>query len=157
MAGLPQTFQTPLTDVSVVQRDPLGSIRHEGGKWYKYVKLNNSATVAGVAGDKVVYFAATGYGANRVCSRAADGDATMPIAAGILLAACAGVAATDYFLWVQIKGAATLSNAVVSGVAGQVFKATAANATFTIATLVTDNIAGICINATTGVYLDCPF
>lgn len=157
MAGWKDTFNTPLTDVSTVQREALGVIRvGDGGKMYKYCVLNNSATVAGVNGDGVVYFAATGYQNNRVCTRAADGDATVPFAAGIILASAAGVAATLYYLWVQIKGLATLSIAVTSGAAGKTFKMSTTDKTFTVATAATDNYAGISMNATTGVILTCP-
>lgn len=153
----PQSFTNPVTEWGTVQRLALGTIRHEvGGKWYKYVNLKNSATVAGAAGDQVVYFAATGYSTSRVCNRAADGDA-LPIGAGILTAAVAGTAATDYYGWIQIKGLATLSTAVAGAAAGKKFLASTTNATFTVGAAVTDSTAGISLNATTLVVLDCPF
>jgi hypothetical protein len=155
--GFKQTFITRLTDVWANDRDGVGSIRIEGNKVYKYVQIMNSATVAGAAGDMVVYFAATGYGNSRVCVRAADGDATVPFAAGILLAAVAGVAAVAEYAWIQIKGPATLSTAVTGAAAGKVFKASTSDKTFAVTTAATDNVAGISMNATTGVCLTCPF
>lgn len=155
MSGLKQTFLTPLSEVSLVQKEVLGTLRYENNQVHKYINIQNSATVAGVAGDMVVYFAATGYAANRVCVRAADGDATVPFAAGILNAACAGVAATNYYGWIQVKGPATLSTAVTGAAAGKVFKASTTDKTFAVATAATDNIAGVSMNTTTGVSLDC--
>lgn len=152
------SFVQPLTEVSASQKEVLGTIRVEnaGKKIYKYCELKNSATVAGVAGDQLVYFAVTGYGVSRVCVRAADGDA-VPIPAGILTASCAGVGATSYFLWVQIKGAATLSTAVASAAAGKRFTASTTNVTFTVMADDFSPEAGISLSTTTSVYLNCPF
>lgn len=157
MAGLKQTFVTKLTDVNSTAQEVLGTLRNDGNKWYKYVEIKNSATVAGVATDAVVYFAATGYGNNRVCIRAADGDATVPFAAGVLMSTVAGVAATSEYGWIQIKGLSTLSTAVTSGAAGRVFKMSTTDKTASVATAATDNIMGVSMNATTGVCLNCPF
>ncbi len=157
MSGLKQTFLTRLGDIDTTAKEVLGILRYEGNKVYKYVQILNSVTTAGAVGNGVVYFAATGYAANRVCVRYADGDATMPVMAGVLAGAPAGVAGTAEYGWIQIKGPATLTTAVTSGVAGQTFKATATNDTETITTLVTDNAAGISTNGTTGVILNCPF
>ena len=161
MAGLKQTFVTKLTDVNSSAQEPLGTIRVENNKVYKYVQILNSATVAGVAGDLVVYFAATGYGNNRVCVRAADGDATTPFGAGALVAAVAGVAATAEYGWIQIEGLCTLSNNVTSAAAGMSFAKTTADKIGALAVATNaagiGNMMGISVNTTTGVCLNCPW
>lgn len=158
MSGWKQTFLSPVTEWGTVQKEALGTIRKEdGAKIYKYVTLQNSATVAGAVGDQVVYFAATGYQNNRVCTRAADGDA-VPIGAGILTAAVAGVAATSYFGWIQIGGLATLSTNVAGAIAaGKLFIASTTNATFTVATAATDRGCGVSLDALKQALLDCPY
>ncbi len=152
-SGITQIFQSKLTDVDTVQRDQLGVIRHEGNKMYKYVKIKNSATVAIVAGDILVYYAAasTGYLSNQVSVKYADGDANFCIGAGVALAACAGVAATSYYAWLQIRGHGTLSATPVGGAEGKAFIKTV-NADKT-ATLKADDIApviGIQLHASDG-------
>lgn len=161
MAGLKQTFVTKLTDVNASAQEPLGTIRVENNKVYKYVQILNSATVAGVAGDLVVYFAATGYINNRVCVRAADGDATTPFGAGALVAPVTGAAGVSEYGWIQVEGAATLSNNVTNGAAGGQFYKTTADKVgqLLVATnaAVIQNSMGVCLNATTGVCLYCPW
>jgi hypothetical protein len=158
MSGLKQTFLTPLTEVSSVAKEILGSLRFENNKIYKYVNIKNTtATVAGAIGDLVAYFASTGYASNRVVVDLSDADATMPFGAGILCGVVTGTLTVDYYGWIQIKGPATITVAVTSGVAGQSFKMSATDKTGTIATAVTDNRVGVCVNTTTSVALDCPF
>lgn len=158
MAGLKQTFVTKLTDVNSTAQEVLGSLRFENNKVYKYVEIKNTtATVAGVAGDCVAYFAATGYGNNRVVLDLSDADATVAFAAGILCGTITGTLGVSEYGWIQIKGAATLSIAVTSGAAGKTFKLTTVDKTATVGTAATDNVMGISVNATTGVCLDCPF
>jgi|SRR3990167_5729611 len=156
MSGLKQSFVTKLTDVNTTAQEPLGTLRFEGNKIYKYVNIKNTtATVAGAIGDLVAYFAATGHLNHRVVVDLSDADATMPFGAGVLCGVVTGTLLTDYYGWIQIQGNATLTVAVTSGVAGQGFKMSATDKTATIATLVTDNIIGIGMNATTGVVLCC--
>jgi hypothetical protein len=155
MSGLKQTFVTKLTDVTSVQQEPLGCIRVEGVRIYKYCQIMNSATVAGAAGSLVSYFAVTGYASSRVVVRAADADG-VPIPAGALCATVAGVAATAYYGWVQTKGPCTLDTAVTTPTVGAGFTMTTTDKTGTVA--VSGDLkpyAGISLNATTGVLLDC--
>jgi hypothetical protein len=110
MAGHKSVFVSALTEVTTTQKDDLGDIRWVGNKVYKYVKLANvTATIAVVSGDPVAYLADTGYNEHTVVSDASDG-ATKPICAGVVGAACAAVhGGTVYYLWVQIKGGATIN------------------------------------------------
>lgn len=157
-SGIKQVFASKLTDVDTVAREQLGTIRFEGNKVYKYVQLKNTtATVAGAAGKAVAYGALTGYANNLVVVDLTDAEATMAFAAGITLAAITGTAGTTYYCWIQIKGPATTSASVASAAAAQAFKLGATDGTFTICTAATDNKAGVCMNTTTGVCLDCPF
>jgi len=157
-SGIKQVFASKLTDVDTVKRDILGDIRHEGNKWYKYVEMFNTETIAGNAGDLVSYLAtpAAGYDLNRVTTDVSDAD-PVPVCAGMLLAAWTGTLATSYYGWVQIKGRATLSNAVAATAAGKRFAADPANDLK--GTVLADDftaIAGVSLNATTAVLLDCP-
>jgi len=157
-SGIKQAFASKLTDVDSVAREALGTLRFEGNKVYKYVELRNvTATVAGVAGNGVAYGAAGGYNLNKVVLDLTDADATKALAAGSLMATVAGVLATSYFLWIQIKGACTLAIAVTAGVIGQGFNLTTVDKTFAVNAAATDQKAGYSISATTAVVLDCPF
>ncbi len=107
-----QIWQTRLTDVSTTDREGVGNIRWEGGSAYKYLRLRNTtATVAMVAGDVAAYGAATGYSGNLCVSDLTDADAS-PIGAGVAMAAIAGVLATDYYAWFQLKGPRTVAQAL---------------------------------------------
>ena len=155
--GITQSFLTKLDQVDTSDVEGVGKIRREGSKMYKYVKLlNDTATVAGVAGDLVSYAAATGYPNNVVVLDDDDADAATPFGAGALVAAVAGVADTAYYLWIQIRGQCTLSNAVVSGAVGSHFIKADADKTGTIATNGVASNMGTSYNTTTGVCLNCP-
>ena len=155
MSGLKQTFVTKLTDVNTTAQEPLGSLRFEGNKVYKYVLFQNTtATVAGAAGSLVAYFAATGYGNHRVVADLTDADSAVFVA-GTTQAAITGTAGTAYYVWIQVKGAATLDTAVGSGAAGSPFYLTSTDKTAAIASAATQAIGGVSMNTTTGVVLDC--
>lgn len=158
MAGIKQTFVTKLTDVNSTAQEVLGTLRFDGNKVYKYVEIKNTtATVAGAAGDPVAYFAATGYGNNRVVIDLTDADATVPFSAGVLCGTITGTLAVAEYGWIQIKGLSTLLTAVTSGAAGKTFKLSTTDKTASVSTAATDNFMGVSMNATTGVCLDCPF
>lgn len=154
---LATSFVTKLTDVDTTDKEGLGKIRFQNGKWYKYVKLQNvSATVAAAAGSLCAYEGANGYSNNHVVVDNTDADSAV-FCAGATLATITGTAGTAYYVWIQIKGLITLDTAVGSGAAGSPFYLTATDKTAAIASAATQSIAGISMNATTGVVLDCPF
>ena len=110
-SGQKKTFLTKLTDVYTTDKEGVGTIRFEGNKIYKWVWFrNHTATVAGAAGDPVGYYA-DGYSSHKVCADMSDADAA-PLGAGILQAAVTGTLDTDYYCWIQIKGAATVNQAL---------------------------------------------
>lgn len=155
-----QIFISPLTEVTTVQKEPLGTLRFEGKKRYKYVAIKNTtATVAGAAGSMVAYGAVTGYDNNLVVVDLTDADA-IPIAAGVLLATVTGTAGTTYYGWVQYQGRATLDTAVTNGAIGAPFYLSTTDKTC-VRTVEVDSggavkqNAGVSFNATTGVILRC--
>jgi len=157
MAGIKQTFVTKLTDVNSTAQEVLGTLRFEGNKVYKYVEFKNTtATVAGAAGSLVGYNAATGYLNNKVVADLTDADAAV-FPAGVTLAAVTGTLATSYFIWIQIKGYVVLDTAVTSGAAGSPFYLTTTDKTGAICSAATQAPAGISMNTTTGVSLNCNF
>lgn len=98
-------WQQGLTVVETVQRDPLGSIRWEANKAYKYVNyVGGSGAVDAVAFDAVFYTNDTGYAANEVMQDLTDISVT-PITAGIVGQAIdISEFANGAFIWLQIKG-----------------------------------------------------
>jgi len=122
-------FSTKLTDVIVsttatprVPKDALGNLRWEGNQCYKRVQLvNATATVVVAANDPIAYAAATGHSTNTVVSDNNDADG-VEMLAGIALATIAGVhtGGTTYFIWIKIKGTATINQAISGSADGQV-------------------------------------
>lgn len=110
-------FFSAIDEVTTVRRDTLGALRWQNGALYKYVEIRNTATVAGVAGDPVAYFASTGFSNHRVVIHLADAD-TNPIPAGLLCGSVEGTANTSYYGWIQLTGLATVPTAVGSGIVG---------------------------------------
>lgn len=102
-AGLKRVFVTPLDAVDTSDKEGVGTIRREGNKTYKYVKLQNVTATVAVADGDVVSYRADQYDTHHVVSDATDADAA-PIAAGVTLATIAGVAGTAYYVWIQIQG-----------------------------------------------------
>lgn len=142
MPGFKSVFVQELTEVSTVLRDQLGDIRWAGNDVYKYVKLANvTATVAVVAGDPVAYLLA-GYDDHIVVSDISDSQGN-PVGAGIMQAACAGVAGTDYYIWIKIKGAATIiENFAGVPVDGDAMKMSTTDKTLTVASAEDSPIIG---------------
>lgn len=110
-AGLKRVFVTPLDDVATSDKEGVGTIRREGNKTYKYVKLQNATATVAVADGDVVAYKADSYDVHHVVSDMTDADAA-PIAAGIVLATIAGVLNTAYYVWIQIKGHKVLLQAL---------------------------------------------
>ena len=109
--GMKKVFATPLTEVSTTAKEELGTIRFEGEKVYKYVKIANvTATVAAASGDPVAY-KADKYDEHTVVTDNTDAD-TIGIPAGVLQGTVAGVLAVSYYGWIQLKGYAVLNSAL---------------------------------------------
>lgn len=103
--GHKASYLTGLTDTSLNDLEGVGTIRWEGNKAYKWVLYKEgAATLDIVAGDCLVYVAILAS-AHQVTADVSDGD-TLPIGAGL---AVATVTVTDTYMWMQIKGFATLS------------------------------------------------
>lgn len=122
--GFRQIFASSIGDVDTYARDVVGSLRFENDKWYRYVAiLNETATVAGVAGDPVAYNAggASSEGDDVVCVIDLSDADTVPVCAGFLTGSVAGVhsPATTYYTWVQLTGVVTVPTAITSGVVGR--------------------------------------
>ena len=104
--GLKKVFTTGLTESSLTDIEGIGTIRFENGRWYKWVKYNDGTdNLDIVVGDVLVYVAESGYAASVVTADFSDGD-TLPIGAGL---AVMTVTADLTFMWMQIKGLATLA------------------------------------------------
>lgn len=120
--SLKKFFNTTLSEINTSPLDTLGDLRIEDGKWYKYVEIRNTtATVAGVAGDPVAYFALTGVANHRVVIDLSDADA-VPVPAGLLMGSVAGVhtpTSVSYYGWIQLTGSAVVPTAITNGVVGR--------------------------------------
>lgn len=92
----------------------VGDVAFIGSKVYKFVKyVEGTGALDVVAGDVVYYVDVTGYSAGTVTADVSDATG-QEIGAGVVQAA---VTATNTYMWVQIKGFATLAVAL-GGAAG---------------------------------------
>lgn len=111
-------FKSQLTDIDSSARDTLGAVRFENNKFYKYMEIKNTtATVAGVAGDPVAFFAATGYSSHRAVIDLSDAG-TIPVCCGFLMGSVTGTSGTSYYGWVQLTGPVAVPTAITNGVVG---------------------------------------
>lgn len=167
MGQIRTLFHTAIGDVDTTQKETLGALRVEDGAWYKYVKiLNDTATVAGVAGDPVAFTITVGgvtYDGvgNHVCVIDLSDAATQPIGAGFLTGTVTGTVDVAYYTWIQIRGQVTVPTAVTTGVVGSgcMMATSASDKTLLVATGVIAPIA-ILTTATAAnnkVLANCPF
>lgn len=103
------SFVTPLTSNESAAKEPVGAIRYEAGKKYKYILFDTgSGPVTGVAGGVVGYLA-TDTNLLTACSDYSDCFVN-------LLAGVTNTALTDaYYGWMQIGG---ITGALTNNVAG---------------------------------------
>jgi hypothetical protein len=126
-----------------------------GATTFRYVKLRNeTATVAVVAGDMLAYLASpvAGSGAtlndefHTVVSDNTDA-ATKPVAAGMAMAAVAGVLATAYYGWVQCGGFAIVNQTIAGTPAdGDGLFLSTTDKTLTLATAADDPICAYAVD-----------
>jgi hypothetical protein len=102
MTGSPQAFKAALTDVDPTAQVPLGMVRYEDNKVYKYVKFSGTTVIA--AGDVVVL-----CGVGHDMCQTVDG-ANTALGAGSCACRCA---IRGGCLWLDTdRGVATLSAAL---------------------------------------------
>lgn len=130
-------------DTSVVSTTPLFDLGQIGmtsdGKIWKYVQYKEgTAAVDGVALEVAYYYTLDGYKLNQVTSDLSD---SIEIGAGVLPV---DVSDNEY-LWIQIKGPATLSIALSGGGDGDLLTPTGAgDGTLDVsATALSDHICAI--------------
>ena len=141
--GIKKIFQTGLTDVKDTDLEGVGTIRFEGSKIYKWVVLTNAtSTVTCTAGDVLGYRLA--QVANSVVVSDNTDSQTKPIGAGVVVTTdtVAGVAGTSYYLWVQIKGAATALKDILGSTPadGDALFLSTTDLTLTLATVADDPV-----------------
>ncbi len=116
--GIKKVFATGLTETSAIDMEGVGAIRFEGNKIYKWVKYNNgSGDVAAIVGDCAYYYgvagdAVTGGYENSVVTM--DRTDGFGVGAGVFQS----IIADGEFGWLQIRGPATLTQALTSGADG---------------------------------------
>lgn len=129
--------------------------RAQDGKAYKYVQFNDGVgNVAAVVGNFVYYYAVSGASAGQVDIVTMDVTDSGGVGAGVLQAVIPDLG----YGWIQTKGAATLTTALVSGADGNALMASATtDGTLKVSALVTDFICAVAIDASAKiVMLTCP-
>lgn len=156
--GLKGTWTGVLGDVDTVAAEELGTLRFEGGKWYKYVEY-----VSGTLPDSEValnFVAYVSYPLNTVTCDLSDAiTANGGIPAGQLVA----IPVDGSYLWIQIKGISGIfPTNFIAGSIGNAMSVIGASTdgTLDVSGAVTDAIAGKAYNVTGSActaVLDCPF
>lgn len=152
--GQKRIWATRLTDTSTVDKEGIGARRVEGAKEYKWVKYNQGVgAVAAVAGNMVAYKADVAF-SDTAAEVSSDVSDSLPLGAGKLMAAIAH----GSFGWIQTKGFALLTTALVSGADGQaLLMSTTTDGTLKVGAAATDHICAYAIDASAKlVYLNCP-
>ncbi len=98
-----------------VQKAPLGVLYRHKGNVYRYVKFDDGAAVAAVAGGVVHWLTIDPANGSFVVTSDESGSIGLNLIAGILL----GVVTDQYYTWVQVGGVA-MANVADSTVAGDV-------------------------------------
>lgn len=116
-AGIKKVFATGLAENNTIDREGVGTIRHEGNSVYKWIKYNSGAgAVAAIAGDVAYYY---GVGGDAVSGGYENHEVTMDRTDGYLGAGVLqSVIPNGSFGWVQIRGPATLTNTLTAGADG---------------------------------------
>ena len=119
------------------------------GKKYKYVKvLNETATVAGAAGDVVGYLDSPDATENNTVVTDNTDAATKPVGAGVLTTAVAGVPGTAEYVWVQVQGPFTANQTLAGTPAdGDALFLSTTDKTLTLATAADDPVCAFAIDA----------
>jgi hypothetical protein len=137
-----QTFITGLADQSTSDLEGVGTIRREGpNKIYKWVKYNNGAgDVAAIVGDVAYYY---GVSADAVTGGYENSVVTMDrtdayMGAGVFQS----IIADASYGWIQIRGPATLTQALTAGADGNALTHTGAGAdgALDVSAAVTDTV-----------------
>lgn len=146
--GIKRVFATGLTETSIIDLEGIGSIRIEGNKVYKWVKYNNGAgSVASVAGDVGYYYGLSG---DAVSGGYENSEVTMDLTDAYLGAGVfQAVIADASYGWVQIRGPATLTTALLAGADGNALTHVGASTdgTLDVSALVTDKCVAIATDA----------
>lgn len=134
----------------------LGTVyRSYDGKAYKYVQFNNGVgDVAAVVGNCAYYYAVSGVSAGQIDIVTMDVTDSGGVCAGVFQAVIPDLG----YGWIQTKGPATLTTALVSGADGNSLTAsTTTDGTLKVAGAVTDYVCAAAIDASAKiVMLKCP-
>jgi hypothetical protein len=118
------------------------------GKKYKYVKvLNETATVAGAAGDVVGYLGSPGATENNTVVTDNSDAATKPVGAGVLQVTVAGATGTAEYVWVLVQGPFTATQNLAGTPAdGDALYLSTTDLTLTVAAAVDDPVCAYAID-----------
>ena len=107
MGGIKHIYTQPLTSLETTPKEPLGAIRREDNKTYKYVKFIKGAGAVAIAlGNVLVYNDAAGYDASQVT---ADMTGTSVGAGLALYAVTTAQMDAGAWGWILIRGAGLVS------------------------------------------------
>ncbi len=123
-------------------------------KTYRFVKYNSGAGgIAAAAGKAVGFYAPGGTSTGVTNEVTADVSDTAANGAGVL----AGAPGNGEYGWIQVKGVATLSVALVSGASGNaLILSGTTDGTLKVAAAVTDTVCAYCILASSNIIM-CAF
>jgi hypothetical protein len=123
-------------------------------KTYRFVQYNSGAgAIAAVAGNAVGFYAPGGVSAAATNVVTSDVSDTAVNGAGVLV----GAPGNGEYGWIQVKGVATLTTALVSGADGNaLIMSVTTDGTLKVAAAVTDTVCAYAIDASAKVIM-CAF
>jgi hypothetical protein len=123
-------------------------------KTYRFVKYNQGAgAIAAVAGNVVGFYAPGGTSTGVYNEVTSDVSDTAANGAGVL----AGAPGNGEYGWIQVKGPATLTTALVSGASGQALAlSVTTDGTLKVCAAVTETVCAYCILASAKIIM-CAF
>jgi|GEM_PF-1080851 len=124
------------------------------GKTYRFVKYNSGAgAIAAVVGNAVGFYAPGGTSTGVTNEVTSDVSDTCANGAGVL----AGAPGNGEYGWIQVRGVATLTTALVSGASGNALVlSVTTDGTLKVAAAVTDTVCAYCILASSKIIM-CAF
>lgn len=147
-SGIKKIFTTALTETADFDKEGVGAIRFEGNSVYKWVKFNNGAgSVAAIAGDCAYYYGVSG---DAVTGGYENNEVTMDrtdayMGAGVFQA----IIPDANWGWIQIRGPATLTQALTAGADGNALTHVGAGAdgALDVSAAVTDAVVAFATDA----------
>ena len=151
--GIKKCFITGLDEISLTDKEGVGTLRFEGNNVYKYVRYDSGTADLDIVPNDCLFY--SDYAAGEVTADVTD---SIGIGAGVSMAT---ITATAYYFWIKIKGISDIAVDVVAGAVGNALTAIGTNdKTLDVSAVVTDHVCAYLLDDTASaqqILCDFPF